>query len=110
MTFVVLVLWNFAVMRATRLINYDTIMFWLHNWAGRRWGPGSWQVEFLECPWCVGMWLSLLSAWFPILIITEGLGETLLWWWLYLPMALTCSMVIGLFKPLYHDTDIAIEE
>lgn len=108
MSYLVLVLWIFAVMRLTRLINYDTIMFWLHNWAGRRWGPGSWQVEFLECPWCVGMWLSLLSGWVPMLFFR---GST----WpanvaLYFVLALSCSMIIGLFKPLYHDTDITIEE
>jgi hypothetical protein len=104
-TLLVLVLYFLAVMRVTRLINFDTIMDWLHSWAGERFGPGSWQAEFLQCPWCVGMWVGGLTAWFPIKILIEIDGR-LLWWWMYPLIALAGSMVIGLFAPLSaEDTD-----
>lgn len=102
MTVLVLVIYVLAVMRVTRLINYDTIMSWVHVWAGNKWGPGSWQVEFFECPWCIGMWVALLTAWVPIL-------TTDLTWWLYVPLALATSMVIGLAKPLFEDRDLELE-
>lgn len=86
-----------AVARLTRLINFDTIMYWLHTLAAHRWSPGAWQVEFLECPWCVGMWVSLGTAWFPIWKLEIG------WWW-YAPLALATSMVIGLAAPLSSET------
>lgn len=84
--FVVYVL---AVMRVTRLINFDTIMDWLHIGVGNKVGPDHWLPDFLTCPWCVGMWAALLSAWFPILLLGWS------WWW-YLPVALAASMVVGL--------------
>lgn len=90
MTFTLLVLLYFlSVMRITRLINFDTVMDWLHEWVGRHLGPGSWVAEFLECPWCVGMWVALFTAWAPILI-----GHVS--WWNYPLLALSASMVTGL--------------
>jgi hypothetical protein len=84
-----LAIWTLAVMRVTRLINFDTIMDWLHNWVGNKFGPGSWQAEFFMCPWCIGMWVSLASAWFPIWKLEIG------WAW-YVPLALAASMITGL--------------
>ena len=89
MTLLIIALWILAVMRVTRLINFDTIMFWLHNVVGNKYGPGSWQAEFLECPWCIGMWVSLMTAWYPVML-------TGLTWWLYPALALAASMITGL--------------
>lgn len=96
----VLVLYALAVMRITRLINFDTIMDWLHTWIGSRFGPGSWQAEFAVCPWCIGMWVSLLTAWYPVWL----LGLT---WRLYPLIALAASMVTGLLARFSsEDTDL----
>ena len=92
-TILVLVLYVLAAMRVTRLINYDQIMYWLHTSTGNKFGAGSWQVEFLECPYCIGMWVALSTTWAPILL--TGLS-----WWLYPLIALATSMVIGLLAPL----------
>lgn len=93
MVVVVLVLYALAVARLTRLINFDTIMDWLHNLVATRLGPGSWQAEFIQCPWCIGMWLAWATTWYPILI--TGIS-----FWLYPIIALATSMVVGLMAPL----------
>lgn len=114
MIVLVLVLYVLAAMRVTRLVNFDMIMDWLHtaarahvykvenpNCGSRpfRWlGQGIWQVKFVRCPWCVGMWVSLSTTWAPILL--TGLS-----WWLYPLLALSTSMVIGLLAPLSSDDD-----
>lgn len=92
----VLVLWVLAVMRVTRLINFDTVMNWLHNMVGNTWGPGSWQAEFVSCPWCIGMWVALLTAWVPIFYPDNRGVQVLL-------LALAASMITGLFSPLSAD-------
>lgn len=103
----ILVLYIFAVMRVTRLINYDTIMSWLHTWAAYRWGPGSWQVEFIGCPWCIGMWVALTTAWAPLLFFTGFPWYGYLA--MYLMIALTASMTTGLFSPLSSEDDMEFE-
>lgn len=95
MTLTLIVLFYFlAVMRITRLVNYDTIMDWLHNWVGSKFGPGSRSAEFLMCPWCVGMWVALLTAWAPLLYVAwpGALNYVVI----YLMLALAASMVTGL--------------
>jgi hypothetical protein len=87
-----------AAMRITRLINFDQLLDVIHVRAAHKWSPDSWQVEFLRCPWCVGMWVSLASVWFPIWKLEIG------WWW-YLPLALATSMVIGMAAPLSSEDD-----
>jgi hypothetical protein len=99
MTVLILVLWTLAVMRVTRLINFDTIMDWLHIANARRFGPNSWQAEFLTCPWCIGMWAGLATAWVPILLTDD------LIWWTYPLLALAASMVTGLAAPLSSEDD-----
>lgn len=97
----VCLLYFLAVMRVTRLINFDTIMDWLHIGIGRFFGPGSWQAEFAVCPWCVSMWVGLATAWAPLFAV--GLPH----WWLYLAiyvmLALAASMITGLFAPLFSE-------
>lgn len=99
MTVLILVLWTLSVMRLTRLINFDTIMDWLHIKAARKYGPGSWQVEYLGCPWCVGMWIAWATAWAPILLTDD------LIWWTYPLLALAASMVTGMTAGLTADDD-----
>src|SRR5690242_202144 len=82
-----------AVMRITRLINGDTILdrfrlipankahrareamnaarrsgekqaAEIFEKQSRRWST---VLYFIECPWCVGMWVCLLTAWIPML-------------------------------------------
>lgn len=100
--YLVVLFYVLAAMRVTRLINFDTIMDWLHAIVGRRFGPGSWQAEFLVCPWCIGMWVGLLTAPYPIWI--TGLP-----WTLYPLLALGTSMVIGLAAPASAE-DTGFEE
>lgn len=101
----VFLLYVLAVMRVTRLINFDTIMDWLHIGLGHKFGPGSWQVEFAKCPWCIGMWVSLATAWAPLLFAPTL--PVLHYVVLYLIVALAASMVTGLASPLSsEDTDL----
>lgn len=102
-----ILLYFLAVMRITRLINFDTIMDWLHNVVGNTFGPGSWQAEFLECPWCVGMWVSLTTAWVPLLFLrTPAIGYYVA---LYVLLALATSMVTGLMAR-FSSENTAMEE
>ena len=103
MTVLVLVLYVLAVMRLTRLINFDMIMDWIHVKAAYKFTPASWQVEFLRCPWCVGMWVALGTTWFPIWL--QGLS-----WWLYPLIALGTSMVVGIAAPLSSDDDEIVSD
>ena len=105
-TIFVLSIYVLSVMRVTRLINYDTILDPVRLSVERhsrdsdvsvaaqtRWSTLS---EFLGCPWCVGMWVSLLGATGPVIVLR------LSWWWL-LPVALSASMLVGLLSPLSAD-------
>ena len=107
MTALIIVVWFLAVMRVTRLINFDTIMDWLHTWVGGRFGPGSWQASFLECPWCVGMWVALYTAWAPLVFVPwQGWLRYVV---LYLLLALAASMVTGLLAR-FSSEETAMEE
>lgn len=101
-----LALYVLTVMRVTRLINFDTIMYWLHNLVGNTWDPNSWQAEFISCPWCVGMWVSLFTAWVPMLFLTTS--GAVHYVAMYLMIALATSMVTGLLAPLSAE-DTAME-
>jgi hypothetical protein len=99
----VFLLYDLAVMRVTRLINYDTIMDWAHKAVANKWGPGSWQAEFLECPWCVSIWMAFGTAWAPVLLIAN---DDWVWWMYvitYVIVALAASMVVGLLA--FHTSE-----
>jgi len=101
-TLIALSIYVLAVMRLTRLVNADTILDPIRIKVAHRYGPASTIVEFLGCPWCVGMWLSLLLA-IPTISFLD-------WpWWLLLPLGLACSQLVGMFAPLYSDDDIEFE-
>lgn len=91
-----------ATMRLTRLVNSDTILDAPRIMLARKFGPGSTLVYFLGCPWCVGMWLSLLLA----IPTVSFLGWP---WWTLLPLGLACSQLVGVAAPLYSDDDIEFE-
>ena len=89
-------------MRLTRLINSDTILDAPRIALARKFGAGSTVVYFLNCPWCVGMWLSLLSA--PAVVVVLG------WpWWALIPTGLACSQIVGMAAPLYNEDEIEFE-
>lgn len=91
-----------AVMRLTRLVNADTIFDPMRIAVARRYGPASTLVEFLACPWCVGMWFALLLA----IPAVSFLGWP---WWTVVPLGLACSQIVGMFAPLSSDDDIEYE-
>lgn len=101
-TFVVLALFVLTTARLTRLINADVILDPLRIAVARRRGPDSTLSYFLSCPWCVGLWLSLLLA-IPTVAV---LGWP---WWSLIPLGLSGSHVVGLLAPLASDEDIDIE-
>lgn len=78
---VLLVIYALAVARLTGLIVADTItepardriIGWLDDAPG---SSGQWLASLIQCPWCAGMWVSLIAAplvWFfgasPIMLI-----------------------------------------
>lgn len=98
-TFVIYVL---AVMRITRLINFDTILDPVRIAAAKVFGPDSTVIYFLGCPWCVSIWVGMASAWIPVVIV--GLP----WCWFVL-VALATSHLVGVAAGLSSDEDIEIE-
>lgn len=100
----ILLLWALALMRLTRLINADELTDPLRLWIMRRTGPESKWSYFVQCPWCVSMWLGFATAAFPVWL--TGVS----WWWLPL-LALAGSHLTGLLAQLDDsDADIVIED
>jgi Protein of unknown function (DUF1360) len=113
----ILVIYALAVARITRLINGDTILdrprLWIaarekqhrevadaikidpsqvktleyHESIARRWSTA---LYFVQCPWCVGMWLTLATAWIPLWYADNAVAR-------YLGVALAASHLIGVF-------------
>lgn len=76
-----LLIYALAVARLTGLITADTItepvrdrvLAWLDDTPG---SSGEWFASLITCPWCAGMWVSLIAsplAWFfwdsPVMLI-----------------------------------------
>lgn len=125
----VLTIWALAVMRLTRLINADTILdaprLWIaarvkesklaadeahalgqtvrsdifrrrqHRWAK--------TMYFVQCPWCVGMWLAFVTAWVPLYFHTSQVAR-------YIALALACSHLIGVCARFADTEEIEIED
>ena len=49
-----------AVARVTRFFTEDRLAVKLRQWVVQRWGADSLPSYFIHCPWCVGMWMSVL--------------------------------------------------
>lgn len=116
------VVYVLAVMRVTRLINFDTVLDWLRVWIGNRAAAARdaaieaesngqtiiaeghtkrltrWNgvFAFLQCPWCVGFWVAVGTAWLPLYRADNPLVQ-------YAGVALAASMIIGLAAP--HSAD-----
>ncbi|AEJ94577.1 hypothetical protein FDI63_gp007 [Mycobacterium phage ChrisnMich] len=123
----VLVVYALAVMRLTRLINADTILdrprlaiagkarearlvmleARAHGQEARaqlyqrrmvRWNT---LMYFVQCPWCVGMWLALGTAWVPLYFHTNPVAQ-------YLGVALAVSHLIGVCARFADTEDMEI--
>jgi hypothetical protein len=129
-TLITLAIYLLAVARITRLINADTIMDPLRiSIAGRsrshlkiaqsiqafqekdelyqhhrklmfRWER---TLEFVQCPWCVGMWVALFAAPAPVWFLHWS-------WWTTLPVALAASHLVGVTAALASTEDMSIED
>jgi hypothetical protein len=96
----VLVIYVLAVARLTRLINADTILDTprVAIAARSRNDDASlperrrWQTAFyfVQCPWCVGMWLTFGLAWVPLYHHGNPVAQ-------YIGVALAASHLIGVF-------------
>lgn len=77
-----------AVFRVTRFITDDHLPFGpVRDWIQNRY-PGSLIGEWVECPWCAGMWVS--SA----VLTAHAVAPR---WWPYPAVVLAFSAVTGLF-------------
>lgn len=92
-TLLVLAIYVLVAARVTRLVNYDTVLDPLRLWLARKVSAGNrkWLllVEFMACPWCVGMWASVALA--PLAI------HVLAWpWWTWAVLPWAASHLVGI--------------
>lgn len=125
-----LVIYVLAIARLTRLINGDTILdtprlaiakrerqHWSiahglqpnldqadryehHRAVARRWSTA---LYFVQCPWCVGLWLTLGTAWIPLWFNTNEVAR-------YVGIALAASHLIGVFAFAADTEDMDIQD
>lgn len=90
MDVVVIGLWMLSVARITRLLTRDSITDFIRIWAYKRSGGNETMLtDFVQCAWCVGMWVSFATAWVgPVLTGWD--------WWLYPLLAFSGSYLTGL--------------
>lgn len=101
-------LWALALARLTRLLTADEITDFIRVWAYKRAHGGENKLTyFVQCPWCMGMWLSFATVW-SVFLVSD------LWsWWLYPVLALSGSYLVGLMASNLEpddDTEIEISE
>jgi hypothetical protein len=103
MDLIVLGLWMMALARLTRLLTQDEITDFIRVWVYRKWGEESTAAYFSTCAWCVGLWLSLATTWYA-LMLTQ-------WTWVLYPiLALGGSYFAGVSATnLEGDDDMEIE-
>jgi hypothetical protein len=104
MDLVIAGLWVLALARVTRLVVSDRLTDFLRIWAYRRSrGAETMLTYFVQCPWCVSMWLGLGSSWAVFLLTGWD-------WWLYPLLSLAGSYAVGvLAENLEPDDDAEIE-
>lgn len=83
--------------RLTRVLTYDDISVPLRLAILRRVKPTNPIATFIQCPWCVSIWIGAGAAVYLILAFD-------ITWWLFLPMLLVFSAVTGFIASKY-DTD-----
>lgn len=95
--FTVLALYVLALTRLTKLVNDDVITDPFRSRLARRFNSTHpTLVYFVECPWCVSVWLGAATA--PL--VTEVLG---LPWYFMVLLTLAGSEITGLISLLYPD-------
>jgi len=96
--------WVLALARVTRLIVSDRLTDFLRVWAyNRSRGAESLLTYFLQCPWCVSMWLGFGSAW-VIWLQVDWPG------YMYPLVALAGSYLVGVMATnLESDEHIEVE-
>lgn len=125
----VLIVYTLAVMRLTRLINGDKITDRLRLYpAGKlraaqlvraealghgqlqRAADAERQIErwdkvlyFIECPWCVGMWLAFGTAWVALFFSENVVAR-------YFAVALAASHLIGVMARFADTEEIDVED
>lgn len=50
-----------AVARVTRLLVEDRIAVGLRQWVVRRWGEDGKMAYLFHCPWCMSIWVGLVT-------------------------------------------------
>lgn len=95
-TVLIAVVYVLAVMRLTRLLNFDTL---LNPIRARLPRP---VIMFVICPWCVGFWVCVATAWVPIYFADHPVV-------VYAGVVLAASHLIGLFAPLTYQEDVEVE-
>ena len=66
----------------------------------RRWNT---VLYFIECPWCVGMWVTMGTAWLPLWHWDNRLVQ-------YIGIALAASHLIGVFAFAADTEEVDVEE
>jgi len=118
-----------SVARITRLINADTIIDQLrlipankahvarntanearrggqrttaaaYDARARKWST---VLYFIECPWCVSMWVALSTAWLPLYFSDNPVVQ-------YVGAALAASHLVGMFAFAADTEEIEVEE
>lgn len=112
-TLLILAIYVLACARLTRLLNADTILNPIHLWvAGRKLDPDRSASEqerwgkllyWMECPWCVGLWICVAAAYLPVWLIGWP-------WWMFVPVGLAASHLVGVFAFAANDEDIKVEK
>jgi hypothetical protein len=131
MSLMVAVVWVLAVARVTRLVNSDVVFDPVRLWVARRLSgltravaemeelrplsvqaarlrkvQGRWNTlsYFIGCPWCVGLWVAVFTAWVPLWFSGNRVA-------VYVGVVLAASHVVGLGARLADDgEDIEIVE
>lgn len=118
---VAVAVWVLAVARVVRLVNVDVVFdpvriavarraakagiiandardAWATVWRRReaRWNL---LAYYLECPWCVGLWVAAGSAWIPLWHAGNPVAR-------YVGIVLAGSFVVGLLARLANDEQV----
>lgn len=91
----VFVLMTLACARLTRLVVSDRLTLSWRQKVIKRFGEQSYAAYFIHCPWCVGMWISVVCSltWAVYLFPVDQ-------WWLAVPASFAMSHLVGLLSRL----------